>query len=99
MFRFTRLFKYPLENDLFNEDCFSEATTEYSTIYDIGFSGLTNPDIDMKDYSSYLHKDKKIHTFCDKLTNQVKNKPVGTSVTYKKKCKWTLSKNKRIFIS
>lgn len=84
MFRFTRLFKYPLENDLFNEDCFSEATTEYSTIYDIGFSGLTNPDIDMKDYSSYLHKDKKIHSFCDKLTNKLKNKPIGTSVTYKK---------------
>lgn len=67
LYRFSKLFKYPLENDLFNENCFIDKDATYEKIESIGFSGLTNRVETNKDYTTYLVKDNKVHHFCDVL--------------------------------
>lgn len=59
---FQQLFKYPLENDLFDVRCFDNK----DVILDaekFGFSGLISSDFCDKQYDLYLSPDSKIHYF------------------------------------
>lgn len=67
MSRFSSLFKYAYNNDLFNDECFLNKNESYDFIKNVGFSGLTASYDDMKDYTPYLNADKKIHSFVDLL--------------------------------
>ena len=59
---FQQLFKYPLENDLFDVRCFDNK----DVILDaekFGFSGLIDSDFCIKEYDNFLLTDSKIHYF------------------------------------
>lgn len=61
---FQRIFKYAVDNELFDSRCYNDF---YASIDDeiakYGFSGLVNPNEDIKQYDNFLIKDSKIHYF------------------------------------
>jgi hypothetical protein len=61
---FKRLFKYPIDNDLFDERCYSNyyATID-NEISKYGFSGIIDDNEDVKQYDNKLIDDNKIHFF------------------------------------
>lgn len=52
---FSQLFKYPIENNLFNEECYNNFTDSFENIKTIGFKDLINDDCSLK-----LRNDEKI---------------------------------------
>ena len=61
---FKRLFKYPIENDLFDERCYTDYYyTIDNEISKYGFSGLIDDNEDIKQYDINLIEDSKIHYF------------------------------------
>jgi hypothetical protein len=61
---FKRIFKYAVDNELFDSRCYNDF---YASIDDeiakYGFSGLVNPNEDVKQYDNFLIEDSKIHYF------------------------------------
>ena len=62
---FKRLFKYPIDNDLFDERCYEAFYYDLDTeISNYGFSGLVDSNEMIKQYNPYLISgDSKIHYF------------------------------------
>ena len=61
---FKELFKYPIDNDLFDARCFDDLYQEIEdTIKDYGFSGLVHDNEEIKSYDNFMTKDNKIHYF------------------------------------
>lgn len=59
--RFSNLFKYASENELFDNSCFTDIEAAYEDINSIGFNGIS--DNSKKTYMEFLHKDRKVHSF------------------------------------
>ena len=61
---FSKIFKYALDNELFDTRCFSNyLKTIDEEIPKYGFSGLINSNEDITQYDAFLTKDTKIHFF------------------------------------
>ena len=66
---FQHIFKYPYENNLFDERCYRDGLNDIATqVYPIGFTGLINEDNNIKNYDKYLLKDSKVHYFGDYIS-------------------------------
>lgn len=66
---FQHIFKYPYENNLFDERCYRDGLNDIATqVYPIGFTGLINEDNNLKNYDKYLLKDSKVHYFGDYIS-------------------------------
>lgn len=71
---FTKLFKYAVENEEFNDKAYSSYSDyldDLASINDIGFLDLKNGD---NDY--HIYQDKKLHYFCDYINQS------GDIITY-----------------
>ena len=63
---FKRLFKYPVDNYLFDERCYYDFYDSLDNeIAKYGFSGLIEDNEDILQYDTFLKKDTKIHYFGD----------------------------------
>lgn len=61
---FKNLFKYSYENDLIDSRCYRNGDNDITDyVYPIGFSGLISDDEFVKDYTSMMVKDRKVHYF------------------------------------
>lgn len=61
---FNKLFKYSIDNDLFDERCYESFYHDLDTeIAKYGFSGLISADESRKYYDNFLIEDDKIHYF------------------------------------
>lgn len=61
---FKELFKYPIDNDLFDARCYNDLYAEIeNTIKDYGFTGLVDENEEIKSYDNFMTKDNKIHYF------------------------------------
>ena len=62
---FKRLFKYPIDNDLFDDRCYADYYKSVDDeIFNYGFSGLIEDDENIKQYDDFLiGGDSKIHYF------------------------------------
>ena len=85
---FTTLFKYSIENDLFDKRCFTNYDEEIKKIYDYGFT-------DIFENGDYVTKDAKVHfygqyytEFKEKLVNYkyFLTKPSNIDVAINKDC-------------
>lgn len=63
--RFSKLFKYASENELFDNSCFTNIKEAYDNINSIGFKGLSADNGGT--YSECLHSDSKIHSFVNMM--------------------------------
>ena len=71
MSRMNKLFKYAYANSLFDMSCIADESEAEEIMTSAGFSGITDTEfvtkqgsvIDYKDYSRFLHEDKKSHSF------------------------------------
>lgn len=72
---FKRIFKYAVDNELFDSRCYNDF---YASIDDeiakYGFSGLVNPNEDVKQYDNFLIEDSKIHYFGNYKTRSTNGK-------------------------
>ena len=67
---FKNLFKYAIDNDLFDERQISEDTEELVDLAEsVGFKNLVKDDACDTDYDEYLVKDSKCHYFGDIITD------------------------------
>ena len=62
---FKRLFKYPIDNDLFDDRCYDDFYLSLDgEIFNYGFSGLIEDNENIKQYDSFLvNNDSKVHYF------------------------------------
>ena len=60
---FKRLFRHAADNNLFDERCYDDMYDALEEINAIGFSGLINSEVEVKQYDEYLIEDGKIHYF------------------------------------
>lgn len=66
---FRHLFKYPYENNLFDERCYRDGLNDIATqVYPVGFTGLISNDENVKNYDKYLFNDTKVHYFGDYIS-------------------------------
>ena len=65
---FSQLFKYPIENNLFNEECYNNFTDSFENIKTIGFEDLINDDCSLK-----LRNDEKIIEIKNDVENLLDN--------------------------
>lgn len=76
---FKRIFKYAVDNELFDSRCYNDF---YASIDDeiakYGFSGLVNPNEDVKQYDNFLIEDSKIHYFGNYKTKSGSSKSDGS---------------------
>jgi hypothetical protein len=71
---FKRLFKYAIDNDLFDSRCFDDyAQTLDDEIVYYGFSGLVENDETKLNYDSFISADTKIHYFGNYKTKNENN--------------------------
>lgn len=64
---FEKLFKYAIENDEFNPNCFANYNEDITEIAQIGFNGLINSENSCETIKK--HQDTKINYFCDIIDN------------------------------
>ena len=75
---YKQLFKYALENEMFDERCYSNYDTYKSTISKSGFTfSMTNNDFGVSDY---YWTSTKIDDYSNNKKNDISNKKVNTKV-------------------
>ena len=60
---YQRIFKYAVDNDLFDSRCYDDYLSEIDDIGKYGFSGLINSNEAITQYDTFLKEDTKIHYF------------------------------------
>ena len=68
---FEKLFKYAIENDEFDPNCFANYNEDIKEIAQIGFNGLINSENSCETINK--HPDTKINYFCDIIVNKINN--------------------------
>lgn len=84
---FNFLFKYALENSLFNEDCYysSDYETNLDIISQIGFSKIVKEPALSGNTSKigyYQYQDSKVHSFCDIIENSFNSSNIDYPLEY-----------------